>query len=261
MKDSDFLDLANRVIDGVGSEHDREALEAVMHDSTQRRLEYDQLSALASILNAVRPVDPPADLRERILASLPLKAENEPISWVSTTWASILDTIRARPRTSMAYAVVSGLIVGVIAFGALSGTIRTDNANVFGTMSDYRSEEGFAIIDQAELQASGFDASLTLVTSSDAFRVEIDLKSDAPVDVEMSIQPEARRWAGILRADGSTDFNAVVGASTVALSRLQSGQYAFVGSMGDRVAEESKIEATFSAEGSVLGQATLSFAP
>ncbi|MDX1740026.1 MAG: hypothetical protein R3178_01985, partial [Rhodothermales bacterium] len=108
MKDTDFFDLANRVIDGVGSEHDRMALDAVLRDSTQRRLEYDQLAAVASILNAVRPVEPPADLRERILASLPQKADAEPTSWGSAAWSGLLDSIRARPRLSMVYAVVAG---------------------------------------------------------------------------------------------------------------------------------------------------------
>jgi hypothetical protein len=261
MKDSDFLDLANRVIDGVGTEYDRAALEAVLHDSTQRRLDYEQLVALSSILNAVRPVDPPADLRERILASLPLNVEKEPVSWVSRVRESIIDSIRARPRTSLAYAVVSGLLVGVVAFGALSGTVRTDDSNMFGTMSDYRSEDGFLRIDEARTVDEGLDASMVLVASQDAFRVEIDLASDGPVDVALSIEPAAIMWAGVLRADASSDLRAVVGENTVTLSSVETGTYAFIGSMDERLSDDARIDVTFRSGDIELGRALLEFVP
>jgi hypothetical protein len=245
MKDSDFIDLANKVIDGFGTENDIEALDAVVHDSTHRRLEYEQLSTVASILDAVRPIEPPADLRHRILASLPLTEKVRPESRFASTWRSVVDVISARPQASLAYAVIGGLVIGIVGFGAFSGSLRTDNSNVFGTLSAYTSADGFARIDEAWVSDTGLNAALVLVSSKDAFRVEIELTTDAPVDVELAVSPTARTWAGVLRADGSSGLEASLSEESIKLRGLESGHYAFVGSLSADSEPEGRIDVAF----------------
>ncbi|NNE47407.1 MAG: hypothetical protein HKN37_12205 [Rhodothermales bacterium] len=259
MKDSDFIDLANKVIDGFGTEHDIEALDAVMHDSTHRRLEYEQLSTVASILDAVRPVEPPADLRNRILASLPLTEKVSPESRVASAWRSVVDAISARPQASLAYAVIGGLVIGMVGFGAFSGSLGTGESNVFGTMSSYSSSEAFARVDEARVSGSGLEASLSLVVSEEAFRVEMDLLTESPTDVELTVQPRERKWAGILRAEGSSNFSASVGESMVVLRRLESGIYAFVGSVDELPMAGSRVDVAFRSGETILASATLDF--
>ncbi len=260
MKDSDFLDLANRVIDGVGSEHDRIALEAVLRDSTHRRLEYDQLAAVASILSAVRPVEPPADLRDKILSSLPLKVDSEPIWWGSAAWAALLDMVRARPRLSMAYAVVTGLVVGMVGFGALSGSLETPESDVLGTMTGYEFVEGLSRVDETRLAEDGLDAIVVLFTEADAFRVEIDLTTNTPVNVELSTGREDDRWMGVFRADGSA-FSALVGEGTASLTGAGTGKYAFVGSARDYESSQWRVDIVFRTGDGILARTTLDATP
>ncbi|MDX1429420.1 MAG: hypothetical protein R3282_03985, partial [Rhodothermales bacterium] len=146
MTDSDFFELANRVIDGVESEEDREALNHVVAQSMSRRLEFEQLSAVASILDAVRPVEPPEGLRNRILAAIPKEARRAPAHARSSFWEQIKEFTVGRPVYALAYAAVVGLLMGALGLVAVLGPAGiTDPGGTFGTMAP--AGEAFTVAD------------------------------------------------------------------------------------------------------------------
>lgn len=229
MRDSDFLELANRVIDDAASDEERTAFETALKESIHRRLEFEQLSTVVGILDAVRPVEPPEGLRNRILAAIPATKPAKTRPSLSGLWQGMIDAVGARPKLGVAYAVVAGLVVGIIGFGAIWGTVPNDTANVFGTMSSYRGADEFRTIDRARLDQDGLRADVVLKVSEEAFRVELDFSSEDATDVEVAVIPPEKRWSGIVRAEGSAAFDASIGEGTLKLRQLQSGNYAFIG--------------------------------
>ncbi len=229
MRDSDFLELANKVIDDMASEDERAALETALNESMQRRLDFEQLSTVVGILDAVRPVEPPEGLRNRILAAIPAGDEASSRPSLAGRWRGMIDAVGARPKLAVAYAVVTGLVVGIIGFGAIWGTVPSDSANVFGTMSSYLGADEFQSADRARVDDGALRADVVLKVSDEAFRVELDLSTARAVDVEVTVIPPEKRWSGIVRAEGSAEFDASMGDGMLTLKRLQSGKYAFIG--------------------------------
>ena len=196
MTDSDFFELANRVIDGVESDQDREALNAVIDRSVARRLEFEQLSAVVSVLDAVRPVEPPEGLRNRILAAMPREAPAGARARQISVWQQIKEFTAGRPAYALAYAVTMGLVVGLIGLAAvIGGTGIGDGSPTMGTMA--RASEAFAVADESELNGAGIQAKASLLIRDAEFVLVVEVESDEPVEVVVTPVSEVTTWYGV----------------------------------------------------------------
>lgn len=247
MKDSDFLDLANRVIDGVGTEHDRLALGAVLRDSTPRRLEFEQLSAVSSVLDAVRPVEVPDGLRDRILAQIPAPSVSRARpSLLSAAAASVRELIGSKPMVGLSYAVAAGLMVGVV-LTLLLPVKGVDESSVLGTISTQTAGGEFLEVDRAAVEDAGVRAEAVLLVSGEQFRVQITVSAGEPLAAEARWDLTGPVWTGIVREAGSDTFDASVSSQGVALSGVQKGKYTLSGSL--ERGDQSEFELTLRRDG------------
>jgi hypothetical protein len=241
MKDYEFLDLANRVIDGLGSEDERTALETLIRDSTQRRLEFEQLSAVASILDAVRPVEPPDDLRDRILAGIPLRpahrTANEGVQGILRNLGTLLTR---KPWASLAYAA-AGLVVGV-SLSLIVPRFDTQDPNVFGTIGVVSGQ----VQDSEAVHAEGIHVESVLSRSEDRVDVNVSVETDRPLIVRVESESTVT-WDGV-ETDVNPGFSVLdVSGTTIVIEGVVNGQYRMTGNGTGGVT----VSVTFQDEGGI----------
>lgn len=201
MTDTDFFELANRVIDGAESDDDRTALNTVIGQSMSRRLEFEQLSAVASILDAVRPVEPPEGLRNRILAAIPREPSRQATASGLSIWQQIKEFTVGRPVYALAYAAVVGLLVGVLGLVAVLGPEAGDAPGTYGTMAPVGG--AFSVADQTQIDLDGVSASAVLLLRESEFVIEVDVDTDDEFEVVVSPVSEVTTWYGVELGGGA----------------------------------------------------------
>ncbi|MBT8400313.1 MAG: anti-sigma factor [Rhodothermia bacterium] len=230
MTDTDFFELANRVIDGAESDDDRTALNTVIGQSMSRRLEFEQLTAVASILDAVRPVEPPEGLRNRILAAIPRDPSRQAAASRVSIWQQISEFTVGKPVYALAYAAVVGLLVGALGLVAVIGPETAGDASgTYGTMAPIGG--AFSVADQTQIDMNDVSASAVLLLRESEFVIEVDVDTDDQFEVVVSPISEVTTWYGVELGGGAKLTGAqldpdelrfpVVGASAVRVSGLR----------------------------------------
>lgn len=126
LTETDF-ELLNAEIDGVLSPAERAALSRRLLESPELRHVRDELRNACAELDRIAHVEPPAGLREKILAALPAAASSEPHARRGFAFS---------PRTlRFAAAVVGGVLVSAVAFQASRGIVGPTEEQVVGTIA------------------------------------------------------------------------------------------------------------------------------
>jgi hypothetical protein len=182
MLDDRMLQLLNAEIDGDLSASDRAELSRRLLHEPDARAAREALRRACAELDTLEPVEPPAELRERILAALPQSAAvasrgGQP----SRRFLSSASTLR------YAAAIVGAVLVGTIAFQANRSVSGVDADQAAGTMADppaaARAGGGAIRVDDSQVRGT-----ITLVPTGRELGVRFDFDPVQPVGV---VSPEA----------------------------------------------------------------------
>jgi hypothetical protein len=182
MLDDRMLQLLNAEIDGDLSASDRAELSRRLLHEPEARAAREALRRTCAELDTLEPVEPPAELRERILAAFPQSAAVASRGGqASRRFLSSASTLR------YAAAIVGAVLVGTIAFQANRSVDDVDADQTAGTMADSpaaaRAGEGAMRVDASQVRGT-----ITLVPTGRELGVRFDFDPVQPAGAAM---PEA----------------------------------------------------------------------
>lgn len=210
--DERTLELIHGEIDGeLGPDEQRE-LEACLQATPGARQEYDRLRALEALLGGLAEADPPAGLRDSILA-----AAHRPATAIR------IAPVRRR-RWGMA-AALAATVVGVTLFlGRGPEVPELDPSVLRGTMGRPAAQSG---VPSWRLDAQVVSGSILLHNSTDGLALEVDLVAERPVEVVLTAEGSRLELAGFVRLPGMPT-NILAADGQVRLLHRGSQHYALV---------------------------------
>jgi hypothetical protein len=183
MLDEKSFELLNAEIDGELSAADRAELSRLLLGSPELRAVRDELQLACAELERCPQVEPPAGLREKILAAFPQAAQGGPTEALSRLGFAL------SPRTlRIAAAIVGGVLVSAIAFQASRSVdgVGVGAGDVTGTMAS--SAPVAAGAGTLRVDATRVRGTVTLTPSTGELRVRFDLDPSQP---QSAVPPEA----------------------------------------------------------------------
>jgi hypothetical protein len=115
MIDEKYIELMNGELDGVNSPEESKELETYLEAHEEGRQYYSELRRLAEMFDETAALEPPAELRDRILSSI---AERE--TERSGFFEALIAPFRAKPRRKIGLAFCAGLVIGLVIFAVIT---------------------------------------------------------------------------------------------------------------------------------------------
>ena len=196
MIDERHLELIHGEIDGENSAEASRELHQALDSSTECRALYEDLRRVSDLLQTAKPVEPPRQLRARIVDALvdalPQSQPRPAPGRVGRGWLSMLT-----PGYAGAFAM--GLLV---AFGAVSmqrwaGDADLDISQLAGTMTQHEAASPRLLIDLDEISGS-----VVIRDQDPLLMVEFDLNSTGIVDVVVTFDGADARFNGLAQRQG-----------------------------------------------------------
>lgn len=194
MIDERHLELIHGEIDGENSAEESRELHQALDSSIECRALYEDLRRVSDLLQEAKPVEPPRQLRARIVDALPQPhPQPRPAPGrVGRGWLSMLT-----PGYAGAFAM--GLVV---AFGAVSvqrwaGDAELDMSQLAGTMTQHEAASQRLLIDLDEISGS-----IVIRDQDPLLMVEFDLNSTGIVDVVATFDGADARFNGLAQRQG-----------------------------------------------------------
>lgn len=131
-----YFELMNRDIDGAISPAEQVELRKYLAENEEARSFYNELVVTSAKLRKVRQVEPPATLKESIMAALPAahRARASVRQPKRDFWATAGNWLFPSPSATLAVGVVAGALVMFFTINVLDGTHAVTDSQVGGTM-------------------------------------------------------------------------------------------------------------------------------
>ena len=199
------VELIQADIDGELASTDRAELSACLLANPRARELRDDLRAVCTALDSIRPEEPPAGLRNQILAALPSESR-------TTAWGRDRTLISSPARLRYAAAFAGGLLVSALAF-QFSTTARQGDASVdqlVGTMARATPEVvgpqiDASVVDKASIDIPNVTGAVSLHGTPAAPVVGVSVLARANVQVVARLEGQEIRFSGFNRAAQEPD--------------------------------------------------------
>jgi hypothetical protein len=220
MIDERRVEAINRELDGVSTPEESAALKTLLASDEEARATFEHLSRIHRLLSEVKPVAPPAALKEGIMAAVaerraaeaaaaeghvaqrhPEPARRSPgvppplprkESWLGTIAAGFRTqgrwAFRTQGRWAYAFTFIAGLVVGMAAFGTFGDGLRLDRSQVTGTMVPHT--QGLTVIDRADFDEPGFRGDVVTGSVNGLLVAEIELDAVRDVTLTVDFDPQ-----------------------------------------------------------------------
>jgi hypothetical protein len=197
MIDARTIELVNGAIDGELSETEQAEFDALIENSPQARKYHAELCRLDELLKQMTHEDLPADLHEKITASIELSSPaRSPV-------------VRAFPR-ALGYGIAASVAL-LIAVGIYqSGLVRgpQDVAQMTGTIAPQAGDT----IDGVRFDAPGLAGEARLIERNGLIVLDVMFESDDPVDLAIDLGDSGLAVREALHADDDQGAYSNVGS-------------------------------------------------
>ena len=206
------LELLNAEIDGELDDRQRAELARALLADPQLRALREDLRRLCAALDAVPAREPPAQLREQILAAVPQDAARG----AAPGWSAQV----LRRAAVIAAVVAAGSVVYAIVGGG-----RPPATELAGTLAG---RQGAGILDAVKLQSGPVTGRVSLARTAAGLELDGELVASAPLDVVVTRGEQTLRLPAVGASTGAQFALALPGAAApgqaVALSFLMDGR-------------------------------------
>ena len=186
MIDPKYVELMHRRLDGEINAAEDADLTQYLASSDEARVLFEHLSQTIKAVASVAPVDPPADLKAEILASIGRTPRRVPAPQRSLREA-MLSVFTPRLSYGLAAGVVLGIAIGVIGTRGLGGHSSIDPASLAGTITTGGIPRESRRIDSDSFQNDRFSGRVTVDEIQGAIWVRLELESGDDVMVNLSM--------------------------------------------------------------------------
>lgn len=205
MIDEQTLHLMNTEIDGVNSAVRSGRLRDILESDEEAMAYFASLKGVLERIDADPLVDPPLELRQRILdaipfGQLPAGDRSTGLDTGESRWVRWLSVLFPQPTMRYAGIFGLGLVFGVIVFTAGSLMDSPPPANLQGTMMVLDGEAGESI-GHLEVEAPGVSGHIDVRSSANHIVAECTIGSSSQIEWALSYNADVV-LESISRADG-----------------------------------------------------------
>ncbi len=156
-----ITELVNGELDSTNSSSESAELAGILESDASVKAFFEETEALFMALGNVPDVDPPADLKQRIMESIGREAGFAPASTpgIMTAIQTFFKPVLNRPAWAMSYAFAAGLLVGIAVLNFTGTGDIPESQAVQGTMGQANSR----ILDEASLHVGDITVDLEAV--------------------------------------------------------------------------------------------------
>lgn len=188
------IELVNGELDGTNTSSEIAELAGIVQEDAAAKTFFDETKALFGILEDVPEVDPPPELKERIMEFVDRQSftagATDPETGFAVSLKRMFEPLIQRPAWVMSYAFVAGLLFGVAALSIVNGPADAETGVVQGTMG----QQGLGVLDEAKLEVGGI--TVDLVTMGTEGEVVLDITIFGSGDATLNIQASDESGAG-----------------------------------------------------------------
>ena len=248
--DQKYIDLINAELDGEISDGDKAELQSFLSENDEGRALHEELSSLCSTLDAVEAAEPPPHLRHVIMNAV------NPAP-VAKRRPSFLQTLFATPALGYAATFAAGalLTLSLVNSGQISIRAFDDVTGLVGSVADPVSADTLSTISVDESAIAG---TVSLRSSGSMLILDFDLVASGAIEIDANYTDRTIWFNGFAQLESSgTTISAESGH--VHLRREGKRRYAvYLQNEGGR---NTTVSLRFKADGEVVHEATLSYAP
>jgi len=212
MMEERTIELMNKEIDGLNTPSESHDLQAYLNSNSEAKKFFDDLQRTARTLHGVESKEPPSYLRNHILNSIkvaPTRRASQ-YGWIG----QLAETFQSRSFRRYALVFASGLCVGILFF-VLANPWRedlTDTAKLSGSMALFPDISHLQVVDSVHIEREGIDGAFRTYKDEGRILVEISLKSDKDVRIELNSDSGELVFGSIGRLAGTEgDVNVTQG--------------------------------------------------
>ncbi|MGB5256407.1 MAG: hypothetical protein WBN07_02505 [Woeseiaceae bacterium] len=247
--DQKYIDLINADLDGEIGDSDRIDLQAFLSQNAEGRALHDELSALATTLDAVEALEPPPHLRHLIMESVrPAPAARRRPGFMQTLFAT--------PAVGYAATFAAGVLLtlGLVNSGQISISAFDDVTGLVGSVADPVQADTVGSISIDETSIAG---TVALRSSGSMLILDFDLVALEPIEIEADYTDKTIWFNGFAQLESSgTTVSAETGR--VRLGMEGKRRYAvYLQNLGGR---NTTVNLRFKADGRVVHEASLNYA-
>lgn len=187
MSDSKLMHLVNASVDGELDAPGQAELQQLLDASASARNEYEEMQRMVALVEGMPGIEPPADLRRRILSGIELPAPQRKWLGFLDVWTNFGRAVPKAAQLGIAFVMGAVLTMGTYTLsGSMNGLVRTDQ--LVGTMATSATPQPIAPV-QVQTQVVSGQATLKLVDGD--WVIGFELVPTAPVAIDVRVPGSA----------------------------------------------------------------------
>ena len=220
------VELVNGELDGTNSPGESTELAQILERDDSAKAFFDETRALFGALGSVQDVEPPAELKGRIMESISRQSAAVPAQSQGFLGSlkDLFEPVLARPGWAVSYAFAAGLLIGVAALSVATDSTDPGTNVVQGTMGSVSN-----VIDDATIEVG--QVTVNLSTIDFGHEVVLDLTVVGSASATIQIEKTGGSAApATITTSGSGHFVVSVGTepSSLVVTVNSSGEKAQV---------------------------------
>lgn len=191
MNDRRLEQLAQMELDGTSTPERSRKLQALLSGSEEARMRYEEIRSVFRILDAQRPIEPPASLKSNVLRSV----ERRRPAPAPSGWRSRLATTLRfeRPLGALTAFAVGALVASVLTVAALRVARDGNGGSISGTMGGGAG----ALVDQQSLELNDGSVACAASRAGERVVVRVSVHSRTAVSVALESGAPHVRWIAV----------------------------------------------------------------
>jgi hypothetical protein len=205
MNEEDFMALLEKAICDETTGAERAELEAYLAANPDARRAYDEMVETCELLGRVGDLEPPGDLRNRIMDSVDAgiyqAGGSEARAGGPSGWMGFNALFRPRLKIALAFSV--GIIIGLLAYSIMrdGGRSSGDVSRLYGTIAGGETGD-LKIISSTAVASAVVTGRIVLLEAGDLLVVAPELSPGGDLDFIIEFDPDVVRFRGFTYPDG-----------------------------------------------------------
>jgi len=217
MIDKKYIEWMHRAIDGDLASKDTEELMVYLQNNTEAQQLFEQLRQTVDILDNTKDIEPPANLKHRIMNSIDFSR------YATTRQKSgfiegLIEWLY-RPQAKLIYAFAAGLLLGLFVLTPfIFKHPQPDAADLVGTIGVYP-DIRFQTIQELPVRIPDINGKITIKKYQQLIKTAVNIKSNNTAHLTIEFDPAFLQWSQLLPGTTETvkmDYN--VGNITLQIS-------------------------------------------
>jgi len=230
-----YIELIHRELDGENSPRESAALRAYLAQHEEARRLHDELAAASRILSAVQEVEPPDNLKKRILNAIrPDRYAARKNATVGRSIKNLIDGVLGSPNDRLKYAYVFtfGVLAGAAMLAVLTNSFSenklTNISDFYGTIGQSPTSSRLVDAGRMEIDLPEVSGSITARYSTERVLTEVIVHPHRDVNLVLEFEESLLAFHSFTRLKGEGGIAVNATAGTLRLANLSDGGFVLV---------------------------------